>query len=277
MKQHLAQCCQQPERSGPRQRLNTWLFDLTNPVGKRLNLTIMAMILCGAFVSMLETLHHVTDTWESVIYGLSLLVTGLFSIEYFLRIYAAKNPLRYIFSFYGLIDLLAVLPAYVAGDFNSTIRLLRVFRLLKLIRYLRALELFIASLQDALESMLVSLIAIAIVVLLGGNLIYYLEPVSVHNAFEGAWWALVTMTTVGYGDIVPHTPYGQLVASLLMLFGLGMFAMLTGIISIKVAHVLSQKAPCPHCQRPLDATSVYCNFCGVNIDEFKKQSEKKQS
>ena len=274
MKQHLEQCCQRHSDSLLRKRLNTWLFDLSHPVGKRFNLMVMAIILCGAFVSMLETLHHVTDAWESVIHSLSVLVTVLFSIEYLLRIYAAKNPLRYIFSFYGLIDLLAVLPAYVAGDFNSTIRLLRVLRLLKLIRYLKALEMFVASLQDVLESMLVSVIAIAIIVLLGGNLIYYLEPVSVHNAFEGAWWALVTMTTVGYGDIVPHTPYGQLVASFLMLFGLGMFAMLTGIISIKVAHVLSQKMPCPNCKRPLDATSVYCNFCGVNIDECKQKSGK---
>ncbi len=270
MKQHLEQCCQRHSDSLFRKRMNTWLFDLANPAGKRLNLMIMVIIVCGAFVSMLETLQHITDQWESVIQTLSITVTVLFSIEYLLRIYAAKNPLRYIFSFYGLIDLLAVLPA-VIGDFNSSIKLLRVLRLLKLIRYLKALELFVASLQDVFEIMLVSVIAISIIVLLGGNLIFYLEPASVNNAFEGAWWALVTMTTVGYGDIVPHTPTGQILASFLMMFGLGMFAMLTGTISVKIAHILSHKTLCPNCARPLDEKSIYCNFCGVNIDQYKQK------
>jgi len=256
--------------------MNTWLFDLTNPAGKRLNLTIMVIIVCGALVSMLETLHHVTDRWESVIQILSIIVTILFSLEYLLRIYAARSPLRYIFSFYGLIDLIAVLPAIVMGDFNTAIRLLRVLRLLKLIRYLKALELFIASLQDVFEIMLVSIVAISIIVLLGGNLIFYLEPLNVNNAFEGTWWALVTMTTVGYGDIVPHTPAGQVLASILMMFGLGMFAMLTGTISVKVAHIISHKSRCPSCTRPVDETSIYCNFCGVKIDLYKQNSQENQ-
>jgi len=270
MKQHLEQCCQRHSDSPFRKRVNRWLFELNSPVGKRLNLVIMVIIVCGAFVSMLETLQGVTSRWESVIRTLSIAVTILFSVEYLFRIYAAKSPLRYVFSFYGVIDLLAVLPAIVMGDFNTAIRLLRVLRLLKLIRYLKALELFIASLQDVFEIMLVSFIAIIIIVLLGGNLIFYLEPSNVSNAFEGAWWALVTMTTVGYGDIVPHTPAGRLVASFLMIFGLGMFAMLTGTISVKIAHILSHKIRCPNCARPLDEASIYCNFCGIKIDRYKQ-------
>jgi len=270
VKEHLAQCGQRHSDSPFRKRMNTWLFDLNSPVGKRLNLMIMVIIVCGALVSMLETLQDVTDRWESVIQILSVVVTILFSVEYLLRIYAAKSPLRYVFSFYGVIDLLAVLPAILMGDFNTAIRLLRVLRLLKLIRYLKALELFIASLQDVFEIMLVSIIAIIIIVLLGGNLIFYLEPNNISNAFEGAWWALVTMTTVGYGDIVPHTPAGQLVAAFLMISGLGMFAMLTGTISVKIAYILSHKTRCPSCARPLDEKSIYCNFCGVNIDQYKQ-------
>jgi len=141
VKEHLAQCSQRHSDSPFRKRMNTRLFDLNSPVGKRLYLMIMVIIVCGAFVSMLETLQHVTDRWESVILTLSIIVTVLFSIEYLFRIYAAKSPLRYMFSFYGVIDLLAVLPAIVVGDFNTAIRLLRVLRLLKLIRYLKALEL----------------------------------------------------------------------------------------------------------------------------------------
>jgi len=220
---------------------------------------------------MLETIQGVTNHWQTIIQVLSIIVTIIFSVEYVFRIYAAKNPLRYVFSFYGLIDFLAVFPAIVMGDFNSSIRLLRVFRLLKLIRYLKALEMFVASLQDVFEIMLVSIIAISIVVLLGGNLIFYLEPDNVSNAFEGAWWALVTMTTVGYGDIVPHTAIGQILASFLMMFGLGMFAMLTGTISVKIAHILSHKTRCPRCERPLDEKSIFCNFCGVNIDQYKQK------
>lgn len=269
MKQHLEQCCQQHSYSAFRKQMNTWLFDLNSPVGKRLNLIIMVIIVCGAFVSMLETLQHVTDRWESLIQTLSIIVTIIFSIEYLLRIYTAKSPLQYVFSFYGLIDLLAVLPAIIMGDFNTAIRLLRVLRLLKLIRYLKALELFVASLQDVFEIILVSIIAISLIVLLGGKLIFYLEPSSVSNAFEGTWWALVTITTVGYGDIVPHTPAGQIVASFLMLLGFGMFAMLTGIISIKVAHILTHKTQCPNCERPLDEKSIYCNFCGIKVDQYK--------
>ncbi len=273
MKQHLVQCCRLRSDCSFRSRLNTWLFDLNNPVGKALNLTIMVFILCGVFVSMLETLHEGTSAWGSAIHMVGVAATILFGVEYLLRLYAAKSSLRYAFSFYGIVDLLAVLPALLLGDFNISIRLLRVLRLLKLIRYLKALEMFVKSLQGVFEIMLVSMIAISIIALLGGNLMYYLEPSSVQNAFGGVWWALVTMTTVGYGDIVPQTPAGKIDAIFIMMFGLAMFAMLTGTIAVKIAHILSHKTSCPRCSRPVPTESVYCNFCGVNIDSCRQNHE----
>ena len=246
-----------------RARLNRWLFELATPAGRRLNQGMMLVIVISVVVGMLGTVGVLEQHWQKVFYSFEYGVTLLFVAEYVLRLYAARNAMAYAFSFYGLIDLATILPLLVFGDSNTVVRLLRIFRMLKLIRYLRALQLFVASLRDVFEIMIVVVCAITIIVLVAGNLIYVLEPETIANAFEGCWWSLVTMTTVGYGDIVPHSTAGRVLASLLMIMGVSMFAMLTGVISVKVSHALAYQRQCPHCGRKMAQEFIYCPYCAT--------------
>jgi len=214
-------------------------------------------------IGMLGTVEHIGQAWQTLFYAFEYAVTLVFVAEYTLRLYAARNPIAYALSLYGLIDLATILPLLILGDANTVIRMLRVLRLLKLVRYLRALQLFIASLKDVFEIMAVVISAISIIVLVAGNLIYFLEPHNIANAFEGCWWALITMTTVGYGDIVPHSAAGKVLASGLIMIGVSMFAMLTGVISVKVSHTLAYRRACPECERMVAQEFIYCPFCGA--------------
>lgn len=225
-----------------RARLNRWLFDLSSPAGRRTNAALMIVIIVSVIIGMLGTITHLAEQWKAWFYTVEVGVICLFMIEYITRLLTARRPLSYALSFYGLVDLATLLPLLILGDANTAIRLLRVFRLLKLIRYLRALQLFIASLRDVFEIVAVVISAISIIVLVAGNLIYLLEPENITNAFEGCWWSLVTMTTVGYGDIVPHSAAGRILASVLIMVGISIFAMLTGVISVKISQSLAYQA-----------------------------------
>jgi len=246
-----------------RAKLNQWLFDLHSASGRRVNKSLMVIIIASVIIGMLGTIEHIEQQWQTLFYVLEYGVTIIFVIEYLARLYAARKPWAYALSFYGIVDLATILPLLIFGDVNTVIRMLRVFRLLKLIRYLKALQIFMASLKDVYEIMVVVIAAISIIVLVAGNLIYFLEPQNIANAFEGCWWSLITMTTVGYGDIVPHTAAGRIVASALILIGVTMFAMLTGTISVKVSHTLSYQRSCPECDRMVAQEFVYCPFCGA--------------
>jgi voltage-gated potassium channel len=254
----------EPISSPLRARLNRWLFDIGSPVGRRVNQLLMLVIICSVVIGMLGTVEHLEERWQTLFYMLEIGVTALFVIEYLLRLFSARRPLTYALSFYGIIDLATILPLLLFGDANTVIRLLRVFRLLKLIRYLKALQLFVSSLRDVFEIMVVVISAISIIVLVAGNLIYFLEPQNISNAFEGCWWSLVTMTTVGYGDIVPHSTAGRVLASGLIIVGVSMFAMLTGVISVKVSYTLAYRRECVQCERMVPQEFIYCPFCGAN-------------
>ncbi len=251
--------------NGPfRARLNRYLFDLSSPAGRNVNQALMLIIILSVVVGMFGSVEHFEQRWQRLFYLFEYGITIVFIIEYLLRLYSARKPLAYALSFYGIVDLATILPLLFFGDSNTVIRMLRVFRLLKLIRYLRALQLFVSSLRDVFDIMVVVVAAISIIVLIAGNLIYFLEPHNIANAFEGCWWSLVTMTTVGYGDIVPHTAAGRTLASFLIILGVSIFAMLTGTISVKVSHALSYQRECPGCERKVAQEFTYCPYCGTN-------------
>jgi len=253
--------------------LNHYLFDLASRGGRKLNQLLMITILASVLLGMLGTVEHFEQRWERLFYWFEYGITLLFVIEYLLRLYSARKPLAYALSFYGLVDLATVLPLLLFGDSNTVIRMLRVFRLLKLIRYLRALQLFVASLNEVFDIVAVVVIGISIIVLIAGNLIYFLEPQHIANAFEGCWWSLVTMTTVGYGDIVPHTAAGRTLASILIIIGVSMFAMLTGTISVKVSHALSYQRDCIRCERKVAQEFIFCPYCGANQHRLDEDDE----
>ena len=250
--------------------LNTALFDLDSKLGRTVNIAGMLVIVLSVALSMIGTLEMLSDTQRQSIELIEITVTLLFAAEYFLRLLAAKRTLAYVFSFYGLIDLLTWLPLLVFGDVTLTIRLLRIMRLLKLIRYLRALHLFLSSIQDAIDSLLVVVFGIIIIILITGNLVHAVEPETFPDAFVGSWWGLVTMTTVGYGDVVPQTGAGKLIAACLMICGITMFAMLTATISVKIASVLNQDPV--NQKNMLKELSCYCENCGSEDIAIQKIS-----
>ncbi len=248
---------------GPRGRLNRLLFDLEDPVGRNLNLCIILVVVGGVIVSMMATVPEIHRQWGRVIWVAEVSITIVFAVEYLLRLYAARRRREYALGFFGLVDLFTVLPLLLTGDPALALRLLRIVRLLKLARYLSTLWLFISSMRDVVEIVLVVVASIGVVVLMAGNVIYLLEPETVANAFEGVWWSLVTMTTVGYGDIVPQTTPGKLLAALLMIMGISMFAMITGVVSYKIASTMKNRMQCAHCDKAIEARFGYCPHCGV--------------
>ena len=243
--------------------LNTSLFDLRSNLGRTTNLLIMFVIAASVFISMFGTLKSMSGEVRESIYLFEKITTLFFALEYFLRIYAAHDRRGYALSSYGLIDLLTWLPLLLFGQVTIAIRLLRVLRLLKLIRYLRAMRLFFASMADIIDIVFVVLASICIIVLVSGNLIHYIEPETFPNAFIGCWWSLVTMTTVGYGDLIPQTVGGKIEAAFLMLTGITMFAILTGTVSIKLSEHLQNKSVCHNCKRNTPAGAKFCHLCGT--------------
>jgi voltage-gated potassium channel len=250
-------------RTGMQRWLNRLLFDLHAPLGRNANLLGVVVILGSVLLSMVATVSDIAPRTRNLIHTTEIVVTMACAVEYFLRIYASRWPRRYIFSFYGLVDLLTWLPLVFAGQGFLAIRLLRILRLLKLIRYLRAMRVFFASMLDVFDVVFVVLATIIIIVLISGNVIYILEPQTFPNAYVGCWWALVTMTTVGYGDLVPVTVAGKIAASILMLTGITSFALLTGTVSITLAEILNKRQNCAECSEPVSLRATYCQSCGT--------------
>jgi voltage-gated potassium channel len=243
--------------------LNTALFDLDSRLGRNISLAGIFVIVVTVILSMIGTLDSISPSTRKHIESVELIITFAFALEYILRVIAARRPVAYMLSFYGLIDLLTWLPLLFIGDATLAIRLLRVLRLLKLIRYFKALHLFLSSLQDTIEIMLVIAFTILIVIAISGNLIHAIEPETIPNAFIGSWWSLVTMTTVGYGDIVPITTGGKVIASILMVTGITIFAMLTGTISVKIAQIVNRIHTCTNCSGKVSDEYGFCPHCGV--------------
>ncbi|MDQ6971725.1 MAG: ion transporter [Mariprofundaceae bacterium] len=257
-------------QQGLRLRLNTLLFEIRSPAGRLCNMTIMGLIVLSVLISMAGTMKSLDPNIREMIRQFEIAITWLFAAEYLLRIYAARRPRSYALGFYGLVDLLTILPLLLVGDPNLVLRLLRILRLVKVVRYMQALRLFLATMSDALEILGAVLGAIFLGAILAGNLVYAVEPETFPDAFAGAWWGIVTMTTVGYGDMVPHTLAGKGVAVMLMVIGISMFAMVTGVVSVKVARALHNSSKCPSCSRGVDPQFSFCPFCATRLQNERR-------
>jgi len=174
------------EWTSVRQLLNIMLFEIRHPLGRRVNFFITGLIIVSVLLSMAGTVRELHAEVAAWIEKVEFWVTMLFTAEFVARCYAARSLRAYLFSFYGIVDLLAVLPMLLVGDPNLALRLLRIVRLLKLVRYLRALRLFISSMKDTLEILMVVFGGIGLGAVLAGNVIYTLEPDTFDNAFTGA-------------------------------------------------------------------------------------------
>ena len=264
-----------------RQRLHAMLFEAETRVGKRCSIVLLCVIATGVLAVSLESVDSIARRYGEVLRAIEVAIAALFALEYGTRIYAARDPRRYIFSFYGIVDLLAVIPwllsLFVAvTKYITTIRALRllsVFRIFEMGDYVIEADLLLRALQASQRKITVFLGWILAIVLTIGSLMYVIEGKS-NSAFNSiprsVYWAIVTVTTVGYGDIAPTTTPGQFLSATLMILGYGILAVPTGIVSAELAQTPpSEPAParsCPQCEAPhQDADAVYCKYCGAKL------------
>jgi voltage-gated potassium channel len=223
---------------------------------------------------MLESVTSIQAKYGIWLRDLEWIFTGLFTIEYIARLLCVRRAWQYAWSFYGVIDLIAILPSYI-NLFTTTnyvmvvrvLRLLRVFRVLKLAHFLEETDTLVTALRASRRKIMVFIFVVLAIVIVMGTLMYLIEGEA--NGFtsipSSVYWAIVTLTTVGYGDISPHTPLGQLIASLLMIMGYGVIAVPTGIFSMELRHATKARDArvCANCETlESDRAARFCRRCG---------------
>ena len=277
------------ESSKLKDRLHTIIFEADTKQGKLFDIILLVSIILSVIVVMLETVPSYHDKYFDLFYTLEIGFTAIFTIEYFLRIYITLKPIKYMKSFYGIVDLLSILPTYLSFFIVGTqslmiiraLRLLRVFRIFKLGQYLSQGQLIVDSLRASRRKIFVFLFFILVVVSIFGSIMYLIEGGRDNSNFDSIprsiYWDIVTLTTVGYGDIAPVTPLGQMLASVIMIMGYSVIAVPTGIISAELIAEAAQNAKkdnnnistiaCRHCSKDGHAPeAVYCKYCGEMLN-----------
>lgn len=264
-----------------KQRLHDVIFGYDTKAGKTFDVVLIIMIITSVLAVMIDSVNWQNTLIDRTLYRLELFFTITFTIEYGLRVYSSPEPRRYVLSFYGLIDLLSILPTYLAYLFPGAhfllvirvLRVLRIFRILKLFRYIGEANLLFGALVNARRKIFVFFFAVFNLVIVFGTLMYIIEgPENGYNNIpQSIYWAIVTMTTVGYGDISPHTALGQAIASLAMISGYAIIAVPTGIIGSELMQEYQNRGnasptritKCPHCQAKDHQTdATFCRLCG---------------
>jgi voltage-gated potassium channel len=278
------------EQSDPlpwRERLYTVIFEADTRAGKLFDVMLILSILLSVGVVMMDSvtlLHENYGTW--LLIG-EWLFTLIFSVEYVLRLLCVQRPLRYATSVLGIIDLLAVLPSYVSLFFPGTqyllviriLRVLRIFRVLKLVHYLGEVRTLNRAIAASRRKITVFIFAVLTLMVIFGSIMYLIE--GPENGFtsipKSIYWAIVTMTTVGYGDISPQTSFGQTLASLIMILGYGILAVPTGIVTTEMVRSPQKTVTtqvCPHClSEGHDPDAVYCKYCAAPLNHKAPSSE----
>lgn len=258
-------------------RLHEIIYEADTPAGKLFDVILLILILLNVLVVMLESVNALQTSYGPYFNYAEWFFTLLFTIEYILRIITLKHPLKYVFSWYGIIDLLAIIPKFLGLFINNTqallalrsLRLLRVFTILKLENYIGASNHLIKAIKTSRAKINVFIFAIVILSIVLGTLIYLIEG-NANSGFtsipRSIYWVVVTMTTVGYGDIAPVTPLGQFFATLVMIIGYGIIAVPTGIVASEyndVKKTTLNTQVCQHCNESNhDDGAKYCHQCG---------------
>jgi voltage-gated potassium channel len=268
-----------PARSA-RESLREIIFEADTPAGKAFDVVLLISILTSVLCVVLESVQSLDARYHGFFVAIEWMFTVLFTIEYGLRLYCTLRPVRYAVSFFGLVDLLAILPTYISLFVGGTqallviraLRLLRVFRIFKLARYLTEATALRHALWASRAKITVFLAAVLIVVVIMGAAMYVVEgPDEPFTSIpRSAYWAVVTMTTVGYGDITPSTVIGQSLAACIMVLGYSFIIIPTGIITAELAHGVSKPITtrtCPSCSlEGHDADADFCKHCGANME-----------
>lgn len=259
-------------------RLYEIIFEADTPAGKLFDVTLLFVILISVSLVMLESVPAIDARYHSQLKIMEWIITGIFTVEYILRLLIVKKPLRYAFSFFGIIDFLSVIPTYLSlfvFGYQSLVvirmlRLLRIFRILKLTRYTQAGRLLMRAMWASREKISVFIFFVLIIVVIMGTIMYLIEGET--SGFKSIplsiYWAVVTLTTVGYGDISPVTPLGQFMASVIMILGYAIIAVPTGIITAEIIKPTPVKNTqvCQKCMFDKhDDDAVFCKKCGEKL------------
>ncbi len=274
-----------PNRSSPlREILFVTIFESDTPAGKFFDLALIITIALSVLVVMLDSVKAFRETYSTWLHAAEWLFTLLFTVEYVLRLYCVDRPGRYACSFFGLIDLFAVIPTYFSFFMPETmyvivirvLRIIRIFRILKLVAYLGEADILMKSLATSRKKIEVFLFGVMMLVIIFGSIMYLVE--GEENGFtsipRSVYWAIVTLTTVGYGDIAPKTAVGQSIAAVIMICGYGIIAVPTGIVSAEMVRTSRKsdgtdkklKTPCPDCGlRSHEMDAEFCRCCGAEL------------
>lgn len=268
-------------RSKWRKDLYTIIFEAETLAGKWFDILLIATILASVLAVMLDSVSSINNRYGSILFAVEWFFTIVFSLEYILRLICVRHPLHYAASFFGLVDLMAIIPSYASLFIPGTqfllvvrvLRILRIFRVLKLVQYMGEAVLLMKALRASSRKITVFLFAVLTLVIILGSLMYLIE--GAQHGFtsipRSIYWAIVTLTTVGYGDISPQTNLGQLLAAFIMILGYSIIAVPTGIVTSKLSHTAgsSSKRPCRDCTSAAhDSDAVFCKYCGARLQFF---------
>ncbi len=262
-----------------RARLHEIIFEADTPAGKLFDVLLIVSIILSVIMVMLDSVGSIRASYGRLLYFGEWFFTILFTIEYLLRLYSVGRPAAYATSFFGIIDLLAVLPTYLSIFFPGTqyfliiriLRVLRIFRVLKLVQYLGEARMLSQALRASRRKITVFLFGVLTVVVIFGALMYLIEdPDSGFTSIpQSIYWTIVTLTTVGYGDISPQTALGQTIASLIMIIGYGIIAVPTGIVTAELSQFYKKSIStqaCPECSAEgHDRDAKFCKYCGTRL------------
>ncbi len=264
-----------------RGKLYRIIFGTDTPAGRTFDIVLIIAILLSVTAVIIGSIDHVSDQYSAQLRVMEWVFTLAFSAEYLIRLYCSPNPWRYARSFYGIVDLLSCLPTYIGILFPVAnqlliirlLRVLRIFRVLKLLRYMSDANMLLRAMLSARRKIFIFLFSVMIVVTIFGSLMFIIEgpEYGFSSIPKSIYWAIVTVTTVGYGDITPHTVFGQIIASLAMLTGYAIIAVPTGIISAEIFSEMNRErviTRCSNCERTgHEADAEFCRFCGASLPQ----------
>jgi len=263
-----------------RLKMHEVIYEADTKAGKVFDIALLIIIIISIAVVMLESVPDYTEKYKTEFLYIEWVFTIFFTVEYIARIISIKKPIKYIISFYGIIDLLSIIPTYLGifiGDNTKSfmvvrsLRLMRVFRILKLGSFMKESRSLAQSLKASRHKIMVFLLSILTMVIILGTIMYMVESkeAGFTSIPRSIYWAIVTLTTVGYGDIYPVTSFGQFLASIVMILGYAIIAVPTGIVTnelIKSENKKISTQACTSCSKEgHDADAEYCKFCGDKL------------
>ncbi len=262
-----------------RARTHEIIFEADTPTGKLFDVLLIASILASVAAVMLDSIGAVRVQYANLLYGIEWFFTLIFTLEYVMRLSCVGRPLKYATSFFGVVDLLAIIPTYLSIMLPGSqyllviriLRILRIFRILKLVPYMGEAHLLMQALRASGRKIAVFLYTVLTLVVIFGSLMYVIEGEV--NGFtsipRSIYWAIVTLTTVGYGQVAPQTPLGQFLASGIMILGYGIIAVPTGIVTVEMSQAFNRNVSsqsCPDCSAEGHTSdAVHCKFCGYKL------------